>query len=217
MPFVYSALKELSAHHPKALAAASLIAGLVLGGTLRSRWAAFIILSLVGGFPVAILYGERIGLPSYASCILVVMIDLALAFTALNILRRLGEHGRMGSYLGRLRSRYIPLAHGGDSSRLWRLGSAGVIVAATIFIGWWLPVIISYLLNLELKDALRLIALGLALGGVLAWGIYAGLAIAVSSPILLAAAFLAILMILAQIFKVMMGVKGKPYKERIRR
>ncbi|MEM2122321.1 MAG: hypothetical protein QXE79_01660 [Candidatus Bathyarchaeia archaeon] len=204
MPDTYSTLRGLFTHHSKALAAASLIAGLVLGGTLRSRWVAFIILSLVGGFPLAILYGEKIGLPSFTSCVLVVMLDLVLAFTALTILYRLGERDGMEPYLERLRSRYIPSAYWEGGSRLGRLGAAGIIVAATMFIGWWLPVLISYFLDLDLKDALKLIALGLALGGVFAWALYAGLAAAISSPMVLAVAFLGILMGAAQIFKRMM-------------
>ncbi|MGC8850085.1 MAG: hypothetical protein ACP5QI_06395 [Candidatus Bathyarchaeia archaeon] len=203
---VYPMLRWLIASHTKALTAV-VLAGLTLG-ILESRWAVFIILSLAGGFPLAILYGGRMGLPSFMSCVLVVALDLALAFAALTILHSLRGHGSVETYLERLRGRYIPLARGGGSPRLRRLGTAGLIVIATMFIGWWLPVIISYLLNLGLREALKLIALGLVLGGVFAWALYSGLTMAIPNPLLLTMVFLGILMGLSQIFERMMG-KGK--------
>ncbi|MBS7645643.1 MAG: small multi-drug export protein [Candidatus Bathyarchaeia archaeon] len=211
MPGVYHALRGLLARHARILAAVILV-GLTLG-ILRTRWAVFITLSLAGGFPLAILYGGRIGLPPFISCIFVVALDLALAFTALTILRGLGEYwsrrcGRVGSYLERLRSRYIPLARGGGSSRLRGLSTAGLMILATMFVGWWLPVVISYLLNLELRRALKLIALGLALGGVFAWALYSGLAVAIPNPMLLTVALLGIFTGLAQMLERAMG-RGK--------
>jgi len=203
----YSALKRLSNRHPKALAAATFIIGLILGGLLRSKAAIFIILSLIGGFPLAILYGERIGLPSFVSCILVIVLDLTLAYIALAILSVLREYDRVKPYLEKLRRRYTFSAYRDPNSKLKRLGIAGIMIITTAFIGWWLSVIISYILNLELKEAMRPIAVGLSLGGVFAWAVYTGLAMAIPNPTLLAIAFLGILIGLTQILERMMGKK----------
>ena len=208
MSISYSALKRLSNRHPKALAAASFVVGLVLGGLLRSKAAIFIILSLIGGFPLAIIYGERIGLPASISCTLVIILDLMLAYIALTILSTLKEYDKVKPYLEKLRSRYPLSTYRGSDSRFKRLGITGITVVTTAFIGWWLSVIISYILDLELKDAMKPIAMGLILGGVFAWTVYTGLAMAIPNPTLLAAVFLGILIGLTQILERIIG-KGK--------
>ncbi len=169
-------------------------AGVVFGGLLQARISRFVVLSLLGGFPLATVYGSSQGLLSTFSIGLVIMIDSFVSYSLLKVLRVLDEYPRLQPYMNRIKVRYT------ESSRLFvtysgRLGVQGALAACTFLIGWWIAVVIAYIIDLDTRTAMIGIFSGLLAGGLLSWSIYEGFVRLIPDPIVLVVVFLSLYMV----------------------
>ena len=183
------AIRSLLATHPFFSVGLAFIVGLVFGGILQARVSQFTILSLLGGFPLAIVYGHSQGIPTLLSMFSVIAIDGFVSYALLKLMRILDESPRIQPYLDKIKVRY------GGSSRLFmtysgRLGVQGALAVCTFLIGWWIAVIIAYLMDLDTKTAMVGIFIGLLAGGLLSWSIYEGFVRLIPDPAIVVLIFL---------------------------
>lgn len=167
------------------------VAGLVFGGLLQARVARFTLLSLLGGFPMAIVYGQSQGVPTILSVTAVMVIDGFVSYSLLRFIRVLDEYPRIQPYLSRLKIRYT------DSSDLFvtysgRLGVQGALAVCTFLIGWWIATVIAYIMDLDTKTAMTSIVSGLLAGGLLSLSIYEGFIRLIPDPAVVILMFLVV-------------------------
>ena len=117
--------------------------GVIVGGILRAWPSQFVLVSLLGGFDLAIAHGSTVGLPGYMSAALVVPILAFATYASLRVLRSVEQYSRAAPYLARLKRKYLPLsnyllAHAGF------MGITGILAFSTFLIGWWVTVMIAY-------------------------------------------------------------------------
>jgi hypothetical protein len=182
-------IRSLLAKHPFFAVGFAFIIGVIFGGILQARASQFTILSLLGGFPLAIVYGHSQGMPTLMSMFLVIAIDGFVSYALLKFMRILDESPRIQLYLDKIKVRY------GDSSRLFitysgRLGVQGALAVSTFLIGWWIAVIIANLMDLDTKTAMVGIFTGLLAGGLLSWSIYEGFVRLIPDPAIVVLIFL---------------------------
>jgi len=175
----------LDAYPLLALGLAFLI-GIIVGGLLSAKPSEFVILALLGGFGFAIAIGSTLGIPSYVSISLVVPILAFTTYASLRILYSIDKDPRVASYLASMRRKYGPTStylvnHVGI------FGVVGVIALSTFLIGWWLTVIISYLLNVKVGTAMKGTAIGLLVGAFVFWASYEGLTRWIPNPLIVTA------------------------------
>ncbi len=183
------AVRGLLVKHPFLSVGFAFVVGIVFGGFLQARVSRFAILSLLGGFPLAIVYGLSQGVPTELSVGLVIALDSFVSYSLLAIMRVLGEYPRIQPYLSRLKVRYA------DSSHLFmtysgRLGVQGALAVCTFLIGWWIATVIAYLLDLDTRTAMVSIFSGLLAGGLLSWAIYEGFVRLIPDPAIVVFIFL---------------------------
>jgi hypothetical protein len=174
------------------------LTGVIVGGLLRAWPSQFVALSLLGGFGLAIAHGSTIGLPSYVSVALVVPILAFATYASLSVLRSVEQYSRAAPYLTRLKKKYLPisnylLAHAGF------IGITGVLAFSTFLIGWWVTVMIAYLLNVKVSSAMRGTGVGLVVGAVVFWASYQGLLRWIPNPIVITAITLIIFFALGRL------------------
>jgi len=160
--------------------------GVVVGGLLRAWPSQFVLLSLLGGFGLAIANGSAIGLPSYVSVALVVPILAFATYASLRVLRSVEQYSRVAPHLMRLKRQYLPLsnylvAHAGI------VGITGVLAFSTFLIGWWVTVMIAYFLNVKVSSTMKGTGVGLAVGAFVFWTSYQGLLRWVPNPVIITA------------------------------
>ena len=141
-----------------------------------------------------------IGIPILHSCLFVVCLDILLALFSIHFLYYIEKNERAQPFLRRLRDKYH-LKSSDLTSDVKKLGVIGMIVLSAMLLGWWVAVILSYFLQLELRITMKSIFLGLSLGALLYGLIYSGLTLAVSNPIILPIVFLGIALLISQISK----------------
>jgi hypothetical protein len=193
------AIRSLLARHPFFSVGLAFIIGLVFGGILQARVSQFTILSLLGGFPLAIVYGHSQGIPTVLSMFSVIAIDGFVSYALLKLMRILDESPRIQPYLDKIKVRY------GDSSKLFltysgRLGVQGTLAVCTFLIGWWIAVIIAYLMDLDTKTAMVGIFTGLLAGGLLSWSVYEGFVRLIPDPAIVVLIFLIAFLFVGFIF-----------------
>jgi hypothetical protein len=162
------------------------LTGVVVGGLLRAWPSQFVLLCLLGGFGPAIAHGSTIGLPGYVSVVLVVPILAFVTYASLNVLRSVEQYPRAAPYLMRLKRKYLPisnylLAHVGF------IGITGVLAFSTFLIGWWVTVMIAYLLNVKVASTMKGTVVGLVVGAFVFWASYQGLLHWIPNPIIITA------------------------------
>jgi hypothetical protein len=187
-------VKNLVAKHPFFSLGLAFVAGIVFGGILQVRVSQFTILSLVGGFPLAIVYGQSQGIPTAVSMVLVMGIDGFVSYALLKLMRLFEEYPRIQPYLDKIKFRY------GDSSRLFmtysgRLGVEGALAVCTFLIGWWIATIIAYLMDVDTKTAMVGIFTGLLAGGLLSFSIYEGFVRVIPDPAIVVFVFLIVFIV----------------------
>jgi hypothetical protein len=133
-----------------------------------------VIIALIGGFPLARLYGLSIGLPVPVSNLLVVPVLLFASYATVRALWAIENYPRAAQYLTKLKKRYGPGArfvavHAG------KIGVGGALVLCTFLIGWWVAVVISCVLDVDVKTTIKASALGLLIGAGVSWVSYEGL------------------------------------------
>ena len=192
-------MRNLLARHPFFSVGLAFIIGLIFGGILQARASQFTILSLLGGFPLAIVYGHSQGIPAVLSMFSVIAIDGFVSYALLKLMRILDESPRIQPYLDKIKVRY------GDSSRLFMtqsgsLGVQGALAVCTFLIGWWIAVIIAYLMDLDTKPAMIGIFTGLLAGGLLSWSIYEGFVRLIPDPAIVVLLFLVAFLLAGFVF-----------------
>jgi len=160
--------------------------GVIVGGLLKAWPSQFVLLSLLGGYGLAIVNGSAIGLPSYVSVALVVPILTFATYASLRVLRSVEHYPRAAPHLMRLKRKYLPisnylLAHAGI------VGISGVLAFSTFFIGWWVTVVIAYLLNVKVSSTMKGAGVGLVVGAFVSWVSYQGLLGWMPNPIVIIA------------------------------
>jgi hypothetical protein len=160
--------------------------GVVVGGLLRAWPSQFVLLSLLGGFGLAIANGSAIGLPSYVSVALVVPILAFATYASLRVLRSVEQYSRVAPHLMRLKRQYLPLsnylvAHAGI------VGITGVLAFSTFLIGWWVTVMIAYFLNVKVSSTMKGTGAGLLVGAFVFWAAYQGLLQWMPNPVIITA------------------------------
>jgi hypothetical protein len=160
--------------------------GIIVGGLLSAWPSQFVILTLLGGFGLAIALGSTLGIPSYVSIGLVVPILAFTTYASLRILYSIDEDPRVASYLLSVRKKYGPTSTY-LVNRVGVFGIVGVIALSTFLIGWWLTVIISYILAVRVGTAMKGTAIGLLVGAFIFWTSYEGLARWIPNPLIITA------------------------------
>jgi hypothetical protein len=160
------------------------LAALTFGGALGTGLAVFTILALVGGFTLPMMYGVRIGLAPHESVILCLGIFTFISYSSLSILVSLEKYSSAERYLRILKKRFRPV-YRFLTVRAGRLGTFGILTLTTFLVGWWLAVILAFIAVLEIPYAMTGIFVGLAGGGLLAWGLYFGIGRVFSNPLVL--------------------------------
>jgi len=162
------------------------VMGIIVGGLLSAWPSQFVLLSLLGGFGLAIAHGSTLGLPSYVSVALVVPIHAFATYASLRVLRSVEQYSRVAPHLIRLKRKYLPisnylLAHAGF------IGIIGILAFSTFLIGWWVTVMIAYLLNVSVSSAMKGTGVGLIVGAFVFWASYQGLLRWIPNPLIITA------------------------------
>jgi MFS family permease len=181
-----SSLRRFMNSYPLLTLGLTFLIGAIVGGLLSAWPSQFIILALLGGFGFAIALGTKLGLPSYLSIGLVVPILAFTTYAGLRILHSIDEYERVASHLARIRKKYGPistylLTHAGA------FGVIGVIAVSTFLIGWWVAIVIAYILDVKVSTAMIGTGLGLLVGAFVFWGSYEGLARWIPNPLIITA------------------------------
>jgi hypothetical protein len=151
--------------------------GLIVDGILRARVSHFVILSLVGGFALALPYGTSFGLPPFLSILLVVPIHTLTAYIVLRIIYAIESSPRAKPYLAKLRNRYRQSSQF-LFTRVGKLGIGGVLTLCSFFFGWLPTIVIGYFLDVDISTTMKAVVLGGLMGAGVFWAIYEGLVIA---------------------------------------
>ena len=160
--------------------------GIIVGGLLTAWPSQFVILALLGGFGFAIPLGSTLGIPSYVSIGLVVPILAFTTYAGLRVIYSIEEDPRVASYLVNMRKKYGPTS-AYLVARVGVFGVAGVIALSTFLIGWWLTVIIAYLLDVKVSTAMKGTGVGLLVGAFVFWASYEGLMRWIPNPLIITA------------------------------
>jgi len=106
-------------------------------------------------------------------------------------LRSVEQYSRAAPHLMRLKRKYLPisnylLAHAGF------IGITGILAFSTFLIGWWVTVMIAYLLNVKVSSTMKGTGFGLVVGAFVFWTSYEGLLRWIPNPIIITAVTLLI-------------------------
>jgi MFS family permease len=172
--------------------------GTIVGGVLSAWPSQFVILALLGGFGFANALGSTLGIPSYVSIGLVVPILAFTTYAVLRILQSIEQYPRAAPHLMRLKKKYLPisnylLAHAGV------IGITGVLAFSTFLIGWWVTVMIAYLLNVNVSSTMKGAGVGLVVGAFVFWASYQGLLRWLPNPVVITAITLIVVFAIGRI------------------
>jgi hypothetical protein len=178
----------------------SLLAGLLIGAILSARVSQFVLLSLIGGFPLAIVYGNSIGVPAELSCASVVLLNCFMIYATLKAIGSLSGYPRLAPYLAALRDRYEP-SLAPFSKRANKLHIVGAIAVSSFLIGWWVSAMLAFVLGVSVQTALKGAAIGLIAAAAVSLALYKGLIMAIPDAWLVGAIFLAIFFVSTAILR----------------
>jgi len=172
--------------------------GVIVGGLLSAWPSQFVILTLLGGFGFAIALGSTLGIPSYVSIGFVVPILAFTTYAGLRILHSIENYARLAPYLLSVRKKYGPTSlylveHVGA------FGVVGVIALSTFVIGWWVTIIVAYLLNTKVSTAMKGAGLGLVIGAFFFSASFEGLTRWIPDPRIITAITLIFFIVLAKV------------------
>lgn len=188
------AFRGLLTKYPFLSVSFAFVAGVFFGGLLQARVSRFVVLSLLGGFPLAIVYGQSQGMPTILSVGSVIALDGFVSYAVLRLMRVLDDYPRIQPYLAKVKVRYA------ESSRLFmtysgRLGVQGALAVCTFLIGWWIATVLAYLMDLDMKTVMISIFSGLLAGGLLSLAIYEGFVRLIPDPAIIVFAFLVLFVV----------------------
>ena len=193
-----SALRRFMDTYPLLTLGIAFLMGIIAGGVLSAWPSQFVILALLGGFGFANAFGSTLGIPSYVSVGLVIPILAFTTYAALRILHSIEQYPRVAPHLLKMRKKHSPISsylvtHAGA------FGMVGVIALSTFLIGWWVTVIVAYLLELEVSTAMKGTGVGLLVGAFVFWASYEGLMRWIPNPLIITALTVVIFSGLARI------------------
>ncbi|MCL5319000.1 MAG: hypothetical protein M1503_12190 [Thaumarchaeota archaeon] len=170
----------------------ALLLGVVLGGLLSASVSQYILFALVGGFPIAMLYGNGLGISPEFSVVFVIFLDLLVIYVLMRSLYFFSHYPKLTPYFDGVRNRYeysveaLPRA-------LNRLPLVLFIALIGFLVGPWITTIIAYLSMVNLKTTVTGIGIGLSGAGVISLAIYRDLLGSIPNPFLVTAITLAII------------------------
>jgi len=181
-----SSLRRFMDSYPLLTLGLTFLTGTIIGGLLSAWPSQFVILALLGGFSFAIPHGSSLELPSYVSIGLVVPILTFTTYAGLRILHSIDQYDRVAPYLVGMRKKYGPIStylvtHAGA------FGVIGIITLSTFLIGWWVTIIIAYLLDVKVSTAMKGTGVGLLIGAFFFWTSYEGLMHWLPNPLIITA------------------------------
>ena len=193
-----TALRQFLDSYPLLSLGITFLIGTIVGGLLSAWPSQFVILALLGGFGFANALGSTLGIPSYVSIGLVIPIIAFTTYAGLRILHSIEQYPRIAPYLVRMRRKYSPtstylVTHAGV------FGIVGVIALSIFLIGWWVTIIIAYLLDVKVSTAMKGTGVGLLIGAFVSWASYQGLMRWIPNPLIITAITLVIFSALARI------------------
>jgi hypothetical protein len=174
--------------------ALALLSGIVIGGLLSASISQYIVFALVGGFPIAMLYGNLLGILPETSVIFVVFLDILVIYVVMRSLYFFSHYHKLTPYLDRVRRRYkysmdvLPRV-------LNRLPLVLFIALVSFLVGPWITTIVAYLSLVNVKTTVVGTAIGLTGAGVISLAIYKDLLGAMPNPFLVTAITLAIIFV----------------------
>ncbi len=188
------AFRGLLIKYPFLSVSFAFVAGVFFGGLLQARVSRFVVLSLLGGFPLAIVYGQSQGMPTILSVGSVIALDGFVSYAVLRLMRVLDDYPRIQPYLAKVKVRYT------ESSRRFmtysgRLGVQGALAVCTFLIGWWIATVLAYLLDLDMRTVMISILSGLLAGGLLSLAIYEGFVRLIPDPAIVVFVFLVLFVV----------------------
>lgn len=172
--------------------------GLIVGGVLSATISQFVIVSLIGGFPFARLYGLSIGLPVIVSNLLAIPVLLFASYATARILWAIEDYPRAAPYMKGLKKRYEPgarflVAHAG------RVGAGGALALCTFLVGWWVAIVLSFVIDMDVKTTMKATAIGLLIGSAVSWLSYEGLVKWLPNPLIVTAVVMIIFIAIARL------------------
>jgi MFS family permease len=193
-----TSLRRFLDSYPLLTIGITFLIGTIVGGLLSAWPSQFVILALLGGYGFANALGSTVGIPSYVSIGLVVPILAFTTYAGLRILHSIDQYERVAPYLVRIRKKYSPIStylvtHAGA------FGIVGVIALSAFLIGWWVTIVIAYLLDVKVSTAMIGTGVGLLVGAFFSWISYEGLARWVPNPLIITAIMMVIFSALARI------------------
>jgi len=162
------------------------LSGVIVGGFMSAWPSQFVLLALLGGYGLAIAQGSIIGLPSYLSAALIVPILAFATNASLRVLCSIEQYSRTARHLTRLKSKYYPIFNH-LLARMGSIGITGILAFSTFLVGWWVTVMIAYLLNVKVSSTMKGTGVGLAVGAFVFWASYQGMSRWMPNPIMISA------------------------------
>ncbi len=172
--------------------ALALLLGVVFGGLLSASVSQYILFALVGGFPIAMLYGSMLGISPEISIMFVVFLDLLVIYLVLRSLHFFSHYPKLTPYFDKIKSRYMYSVEGLPRV-LNRLPLVLFIGLISFLIGPWVTTIIAFLSLVNVKTTVAGTAIGLSGAGIISLAIYKDLLGTVPNPFVVAAITLAII------------------------
>jgi ribose/xylose/arabinose/galactoside ABC-type transport system permease subunit len=85
-----------------------------------------------------------------------------------------------------LKRKYLPISNY-LLARVGFIGITGVLAFCTFLIGWWVTVMMAYLLNVKVSSTMKGTVAGLVVGAFVSWASYQGLLRWIPNPIIITA------------------------------
>lgn len=170
----------------------TLLLGVILGGFLSASVSQYVLFALVGGFPIAILYGNMLGITPEASVMFVVFLDVLVIYVIMWSLYFLSHYPKLTPYFEGIRNRYKYSVEGLPRV-LSRLPLVLFIALISFLVGPWITTIIAYLSLVNAKTTVAGTAVGLTGAGIISLALYKDLLVSVPNPFLVTAITLAVI------------------------
>ncbi len=158
--------------------ALAFLLGLIIGGIISSPPSVFIIGTLVLGFPAAIAYGVALRLSPVVSALLAVAVNCFVAYAALRCIRAIETDSRVSPYVDNIRKRYDSVSRS-LMSHAGTVGVGGSLAIFSFLIGWWVAVLVAYILDVRESTAMKGVFVGNLAGAAVSLAIFQGLLIAI--------------------------------------
>jgi hypothetical protein len=187
-------LRGLICRHPFTVMLTMLFLGLFIGGVMSATISQYLVVALVGGFPLSILYGNGIGVTVEYSIILVIFLDLFVIYVGIWLIRHFGQDMRLMHYREAVKKRYRSTAES-YLVLLDRIPGIFVIAILCFLVGPWVALAVAYMLSLQFREIMIGLAVGLSGSGTVYFAMYRGLLQTVPDPLIVTVVTLVVMTI----------------------